>query len=221
MDHMEGTVLVFESKIATNAKVYTRTNATHYRIPSIPSDINPDFSQSPSWRQVKMATSPLLGVPMVGKDQYRYMTPTSLGSPWFGWIIIATSPLPSRGRHGGDTPKWLHQPFLVGVPIVRRYQNGYITLALFGSTLWGYIEMDGLALPSQGPHGGERSKWQHHPCLIGVPMVGRDPNDNITLAFFGSAWWGHIKVATSPLPSWGPQGRERSKCDITPAFLGS
>ena len=35
MDHMEGTVPVFESKIAANARVHARTHATPYRIPSI------------------------------------------------------------------------------------------------------------------------------------------------------------------------------------------
>ena len=34
-DHMEGTVPVFESKIAANARVHARTHATPYRIPSI------------------------------------------------------------------------------------------------------------------------------------------------------------------------------------------
>ena len=35
MDHMEGTVLVFESKVAANARVHARTHANQYRIPSI------------------------------------------------------------------------------------------------------------------------------------------------------------------------------------------
>ena len=35
IDHMEGTVLVFESKTAANARVHARTHATRYRIPSI------------------------------------------------------------------------------------------------------------------------------------------------------------------------------------------
>ena len=34
-DHMDGTVLVFESDPAANARVHTRTHATQYRIPSI------------------------------------------------------------------------------------------------------------------------------------------------------------------------------------------
>ena len=29
-------------------------------------------------------------------------------------------------------------------------------------------------LPTQGPHSGEKSIWLHHPCLLGVPMVGRN-----------------------------------------------
>ena len=35
MEHMEGTVLVFESKTAANARVHARTHATQYRTPSI------------------------------------------------------------------------------------------------------------------------------------------------------------------------------------------
>ena len=41
-------------------------------------------------------------------------------------------------------------------------------------------------LPSRGPHGGERSKWLHHRCFLGVPMVGRDQYGCITPAFSGS-----------------------------------
>ena len=26
----------------------------------------------------------------------------------------------------------------------------------------------------RGPHGGEKSIWLHHPCLLGVSMVGRN-----------------------------------------------
>ena len=34
------------------------------------------------------------------------------------------------------------------------------------------INMATSPLPSRRPHGGERSIWPHHPCLLGVPMVG-------------------------------------------------
>ena len=33
----------------------------------------------------------LLGVPMVGRDQYGYITPTFLGSPWWGEINLVRS----------------------------------------------------------------------------------------------------------------------------------
>ena len=42
------------------------------------------------------------------------------------------------------------------------------------------------ALPSRGPHGGEKSIWLHHPCLLGVRVVGRNQYGYITLAFLGS-----------------------------------
>ena len=41
-------------------------------------------------------------VPMVGRNQYGYITPAFSGSPWWGEINMATSPLPSRGPHGGE-----------------------------------------------------------------------------------------------------------------------
>ena len=34
----------------------------------------------------------LLGVPIVGRDQYDYMSPAFLVSPWWGKINMATSP---------------------------------------------------------------------------------------------------------------------------------
>ena len=36
------------------------------------------------------------------RNQYGYITPAFLGSPWWGEINMATSPLPSRGPHGGE-----------------------------------------------------------------------------------------------------------------------
>ena len=40
--------------------------------------------------------------PMVGRDQYGYITPTFSGSPWRGEINMAAAPLPSQGTHGGE-----------------------------------------------------------------------------------------------------------------------
>ena len=34
----------------------------------------------------------------------------------------------------------------------------------------------------------------HHPCLLGVPMVGRNQYGYITPAFLGSPWWGEINL---------------------------
>ena len=53
------------------------------------------------------------------------------------------------------TPNTKH-PYLLGVPMVGSDQYGHITRAFLG------------------PHGGERSKWQHQPCLLEVPVVGRN-----------------------------------------------
>ena len=60
--------------------------------------------------------------PMVGRNQYGYITPAFSGSPWRGEINMATSPLPSRGPHGGEKSIRLHHPCLLGLPIVGRDQ---------------------------------------------------------------------------------------------------
>ena len=52
---------------------------------------------------INMVASPLPSrVPMVVRDHYGYITGAFLGSPWWGEINTATSPLPSWGPHGGE-----------------------------------------------------------------------------------------------------------------------
>ena len=43
-------------------------------------------------------------------NQYSYITPAFSGSPWWGEINMATSPLPSWGPHCGEKLIWLHNP---------------------------------------------------------------------------------------------------------------
>ena len=105
--------------------------------------------------------------------------PAFSGSPWWGEINMATSPLPSWGPHGGERSIWLHH------------------LCLLGSAQWGEINMATSPLPSRGPHSGEESIWVHNPCLLGVPMVGRNQYGDITPAFSGSPWWGEINLVRS------------------------
>ena len=60
----------------------------------------------------------------------------------------------------------------------------------------GYINQYGYITPaSQAPHGEERSIWLHHPCRLGVLMVGRNQYGYITPAFSGFPW-GEINMAT-------------------------
>ena len=37
----------------------------------------------------------------------------------------------------------------------------------------------------------------HHPCLLGVPMLGRNQYGYITPTFLGSSWWGEINLVRS------------------------
>ena len=163
---------------------------------------------------------PYMSLPMVGRDGYGYITPACSGSPWWEEINTATSPMPSWGRHDGKRSIWLHHPYLLKFPIVRRNQYGCITPAFSGSLWWGEIDMATSPMPSRGPHGGEESRSLHHPCLLGVQMVGRDGYGCITAAFLGSPWWEKINMATSPMPSQVPHGGERSICCVTHAVSG-
>ena len=139
----------------------------------------------------------LFGVPMVGRNQSSYSTPTLSGSPKRGEINMATAPPASWGPRGGERSTWLHHLCLLRVPEEGRNQYGYITPAFSGSPWWGEIYMATSLLPSRGPHGGEKSIWLHHPCLLGVPMVGRNEYGYITPAFSGSSWWGEINLERS------------------------
>ena len=57
----------------------------------------------------------------------------------------------------------------------------------------------GLDGVSASRHKNEAQTWYllHHPCLLGVPMVGRNQYGYITLAFLGSPWWGEISLVRS------------------------
>ena len=135
--------------------------------------------------QYAYITPGLLGVLMVGKHQYGYITLAFSGSPRLGNINMGTSPLPSQGPHSGERSICVHHPCLLRVPMVGKHQYGYITLAFSGSPRLGNINMGTSPLPSQGPHSGERSICVHHPCLLRVPMVGKHQYGYITLAFLG------------------------------------
>ena len=46
---------------------------------------------------------------------------------------MATSALPSQGRHIAEKSIWLNLLYVLGLPIGGTNQNGYITLAFLGS----------------------------------------------------------------------------------------
>ena len=64
-------------------------------------------------------------------------------------------------------------------------------------------------LPSRGPHGGEKSIWLHHPCLLMVPMVGTNQYGYITPAFSGSPWWGEFNVRDGKWVKMVENGQKR------------
>ena len=83
-----------EARILTQeylSPVARRSNKAHMRTKKLPS----------TWYSTVPMNKPLslLGVPILGRNQYGYITPTFSGSPWWGEINMATSPLPSRGPH--------------------------------------------------------------------------------------------------------------------------
>ena len=63
---------------------------------------------------------------MLGRNQYDYITPTFSGSAQGEQINMATSALPSPGRHGGEKSMWLHHACVLRIPIVGRNPYGYI-----------------------------------------------------------------------------------------------
>ena len=192
MDHMEGTVVVFESKIVANARVHARTHATQYRIPSIHSLRCPmphackqvlnmcpmetmnivvlllSISQSLSNDQGPL---PSPGSPHSDKIRSGYLTLAFSGAiNWAEWLHQSIhNPCLLRV---GKRSLWLHHPCLLRVL------------------------------------GGKRSVWLHHPCLLRVPiMVGREQYGYITLAFSASPWWAKINLERS-----GCDGNEQKAC---------
>ena len=97
---------------------------------------------------------------------------------------------------------------------------GCITFAFLGSPKRGGIKLATSPLPSWGPQNGEESNRIHHLCLLGGPEMGRTQIGYITFAFLGSPKWGGIKLATSALPSRGPQSGEESNRLHHPCLLG-
>ena len=106
-----------------------------------------------------------------------------------------------RGRSWVNIPKTLNRARTVHTPCVNSPLN------------WAQWLHQSLWLPNpcllRVPIVGE-SIWLHHPRRLTVLMVGRNQYCYITAGFSGSPWWGEINMATSPLPSRGPQGGEKS-----------
>ena len=75
----------------------------------------------------------LEGVPIVGRNQYGYITLAFIGSPWWGEFHRATSALPCWGAHSGETSIRIHHPWFPGAPIVGGNRYGYINPTLSGS----------------------------------------------------------------------------------------
>ena len=136
----------------------------------------------------EVATSPL---PSWGPKRGRkcYVTPAFLGIP--------------NAKRGEQNQKWLPHPCLVGVP--KEGGNATSPLHSWGSptpSAGSKIRSGYLTLAFLGAQ--KRAEMRRHPCNLGVPQR--------------QAQGAKSKVATSPLPSWGPKrGR---KCYATPAISG-
>ena len=88
-------------------------------------------------------------------------------------IPTLTPDLPSPRRAPQVNQDWTANLRLLRVPMVGRYQYGYITPAFSRSPWWGGINMAASLTPAWGPHGGERSILVHDPCLLEVVLLGK------------------------------------------------
>ena len=68
----------------------------------------------------------------------------------------------------------LHQPCLLWVPKVRRRQYRYDTPTFSGSRPRGQMNVAAKPVPFWRPHGGQRLKGLHNPCVHGVAIGERD-----------------------------------------------
>ena len=60
----------------------------------------------------------------------------------------------------------------------------------------------------------------HNPCVLRVPMVGRNLSGDIARAFSCLLWAGEVKEAMQPVPSRGPLGGDQFKWLHGPSLLG-
>ena len=149
-------------------------------------------------------TTPSFSGCNVGRDQYGYIIPAFFGCPWWGEIngyitpvvsggqrvgAMAKSDMRSRGSQRKQNQKWLPNTCRLGGPKL----GGMATT----------INMAISRRPSQGPHGGERSIWPHHRCLLGVPVVGRNQHGYINPAL--------LRVPNTGTKKWEKMGRRRGK----------
>ena len=59
--------------------------------------------------------------------------------------------------------------------------------------LYTLLHLDGVSA-SRHKNEGQAQYSLHHPCLLGVPMVGTYHYGYITPAFLESPWWGKINL---------------------------
>ena len=142
---------------------------------------------------------------------------------------MATKQWPSWSPQRVAESKWLVYPCLLGVPNLGRKQIGCKTVAFSESPKGQAVKLATSPLPSRGPLCGKESKWLHHPCLLGVPKLGKDQSGCIALYLLGVTNMGgnqsgsiavafldpqreeESKGAAPPLPSCGPLGGGLSK----------
>ena len=233
---MEGTVLVFESKIVANARVHAQTHATHYQIPSICS------LQCPNATCYKQVLNPcpietmhiivflLAPRQSLSTDKGLYHMEVSLVCTIHGAmpchaLTKKSCALPCLDPKDlcvailwGQTQNWLPHPCPLRGP---QTKGDEIRIGCLTPAFWGPKEGGNAmsSLHSRGPQTkGDQirsgcltpaiSKAQKRADVLRHPCILRDPRTK----------GDEIKVGASPLPSPGPK-RGRKPYD-TPAFSG-
>ena len=158
--------------------------------------ITPTFWGPPSWGEINTSTQTLpswgshdgeeatwvynpylLGVPMVGRDQYDHTTLAFSGSPYWGEINMARKPIQNVDNGG---PK----------PPLKNARRAKVPL------FWEATKEATRPVPSKAHNTAVEANWLRGPYPLNVPTLGRSQSGYITGAFSGSIHGARIKLPT-------------------------